>query len=434
VDSCGSSTCAPDDAGFLVVAPGATPGTPTAINSNGSSVVASAGYVGYSDQTTNQFSVVPVAGGTPIRVSTGSSGFGQQFALDGNTAAWIESVNGVPTPEAAPLPVTANQPWFLGNPTAPASYTIGSGTWNGEMVASAAMTSCSVAISQAGTLVRSLSCDAANTALGDATVSWDGRDAGGFTVPSGAYTWTLNAANASGALLNYDGSSTAVTGSITVTNTDVAAPAPTLKSAGSATQLSRSFLVVWSATDAASGVASYDVRYTRAAWNGKFGAPVTWKSATTATSASFTGLLGSEYCFSVRARDHAGNVSGFTANKCAAIPLDDRSLAASAGWKNLKGKAFFNGTARSTLKKGATLTRKGAIKGRAALVVDKGRNFGTIAVLYNGKVVKTFSLAATRTKTKVVLALPRINKGTVVIIKATSTKLVEIDGLLLARL
>lgn len=432
IGTCTQNSGCNNDAAFVNVAPGATPGTPTTFNGDGNTVAVSAGYVGYVDGTSGKFNVLPTAGGSATEVSANQM-FGGRFALDGNTAAWTESLNNVQTPEAAPLPVTANRPWFLGNPTAPASYTIGSGTWNGEMVTSAGLTSCTVAITHGTTLIRTLSCDATKTGLGDAVVSWDGRDSHGFTVASGTYSWTVNAANLDGTMLNYDGSSTAVTGNIAVTNPDVTAPSVTLRSAGSLTNLSKSIPVRWSATDAGSGVASYDVRYRRAAWNGGFGSYAMWKSGTTATSATLTGSPGYEYCFSVRARDHAGNVSGWTAQKCAAIPLDDRSLSASSGWKNITGSAFYLGTARQTAKKGVTLTRKGAIAGRAVLILDRGKNFGSIAVLYNGKVVKTFSLSYTKTQTKYQLALPKITKGTTVVIKTTSTRVVEVDGLLLAR-
>jgi len=48
-------------------------------------------------------------------------------------------------------------------------------------------------------------------------VSWDGKNSGGTLVPAGSYTWTLTGANADGALLDADGGSTAITGTIAVT-------------------------------------------------------------------------------------------------------------------------------------------------------------------------------------------------------------------------
>jgi hypothetical protein len=67
------------------------------------------------------------------------------------------------------------------------------------------------------------------------------------------------------------------------------------------------------------------------------------------------------------------------------------------------------------------------------LYVDKGKGFGSVGIYYNGKLVKTISLAATKTITKFAVALPAITKKTTVVIKTTSAKKVQIDGLLLAR-
>ncbi|MFL5757243.1 MAG: PKD domain-containing protein [Chloroflexota bacterium] len=214
---------------------------------------------------------------------------------------------------------------------------------------------------------------------------------------------------------------------------DTTAATANMVQPASTTALAKRFGVSWGGADA-NGIASFDVQYSKAAWNGKFGAPTLWTSGTTATSSSFTGVPGYEYCFSVRSQDKAGNVSGYGATKCTAIPLDDRSLAASAGWKKLTGKTFFLGTAMQAAANGKTLTRKGATAGRAVLYVDKGKGFGTITVLYNGKVVKKISLASTRLVTKFAVALPKVTKTTTIVIKTTSAKKVQIDGLLLARI
>lgn len=62
------------------------------------------------------------------------------------------------------------------------------------------------------------------------------------------------------------------------------------------------FTVRWTGEDLGSGIASYDV------WFNDDGGPLqAWLTATTATSASFTGVISHTYGFAVRARDHAGN-------------------------------------------------------------------------------------------------------------------------------
>ena len=152
------------------------------------------------------------------------------------------------------------------------------------------------------------------------------------------------------------------------------------------------------------------------------------------TSRTIAGKLGHEYCFSAYSGDVADNMSAQSAPRCTAIPLDDRSLQASAGWSRVSAKSFFNGTAMQASAGGRTLTRAGAIAGRAAVVVDKGRGFGSIVVLYNGKVVKTISLAASKTLTKQLITLPRILRLTKIVIKTMSSRRVQIDGLLLARI
>jgi len=66
---------------------------------------------------------------------------------------------------------------------------------------------------------------------------------------------------------------------------------------------SRVFTVHWRGSDDGSGIASYDVFYN------VDGGPLTaWITETVATSAPFTGTVGSTYGFAARARDRAGNV------------------------------------------------------------------------------------------------------------------------------
>jgi hypothetical protein len=215
---------------------------------------------------------------------------------------------------------------------------------------------------------------------------------------------------------------------------DTTPPTVSLAAPAANVSLSTRLSVAWTGSDA-SGVASYDVRYRKAAWNGLFGSYSTWLSATTARSAAFTGAYGSDYCFSTRARDVAGNVSGWTAQRCVAIPLDDRSLTASTGWRRLTGSAFFHGTYTQTATIGKTLTRTGVRKGRVALVATRAPGFGTVAVLYNGTLVKKVSLAYTTKQRKHVFLLPKFTASSgKIVIKSLNAKTVQIDGLVAARI
>ncbi|MFL5805200.1 MAG: hypothetical protein ACJ8CR_26100 [Roseiflexaceae bacterium] len=92
-------------------------------------------------------------------------------------------------------------------------------------------------------------------------------------------------------------------------------------------QVSPTFPITVSGTDATSSVASYDVEFR----DGVSGAWTGWLTGTTVTTASFTGLDGHTYSFRARARDNAGNISGYSAGDTqttvdATPPATDRFL------------------------------------------------------------------------------------------------------------
>ncbi|MBY0512804.1 MAG: carboxypeptidase regulatory-like domain-containing protein [Gemmataceae bacterium] len=89
----------------------------------------------------------------------------------------------------------------------------------------------------------------------------------------------------------------------TVLNTIDVAPPTSSVSALAATQSSTTFTVNWSGTDAGSGVAFYDVYVSDNA--GPF---TPFRTATTATSAAFTGVAGHTYAFYSVATDNVGLV------------------------------------------------------------------------------------------------------------------------------
>jgi hypothetical protein len=132
---------------------------------------------------------------------------------DQGVAAWVDE-SGTPVVSALPTH-TAAAPRSLGNAAGQLTAVAGKPwSWAGEVVASAPFTSCAVRITSGAAVVRTLPCDAAGAAQGDALVTWDGRNAAGVAVAAGAYTWTLVAGNRDGALLAADGSATPVTGTI----------------------------------------------------------------------------------------------------------------------------------------------------------------------------------------------------------------------------
>ena len=90
--------------------------------------------------------------------------------------------------------------------------------------------------------------------------------------------------------------------------------------------------------------------------------PASWSKVTGAqalATGSFqvTGLArGTTYCFRAVATDQAGNRSVASTQTCTARLLDDPSLTRSKGWKTVRAKSFYGGSATRTTLKGKKLT------------------------------------------------------------------------------
>lgn len=182
-----------------------------------------------------------------------------------------------------------------------------------------------------------------------------------------------------------------------------------------------------------SSVASFQVRRKTAPWNGSFGAweyPASW-STIVANSLNVALSASKTTCFAARSRDVAGNPSPWSATRCTARPLDDRSLAASSGWTRVTGSAFYLGTATRSSQKGAVLTRTSVRASRLALVATTCQTCGTVGVYIGSTLVAKVSLTRATTTNRALIVLPAfsLRSGTVTIKVLTSQKLVRIDGL-----
>ncbi|MBV9821105.1 MAG: hypothetical protein JO144_02585 [Actinobacteria bacterium] len=253
------------------------------------------------------------------------------------------------------------------------------------------------------------------------------RDTGLTT--GGRYYYTLVASNAAG-----DGP-----GSDQATATaDASAPRPVLTRPAAAVQSARAIAVSYSASDTGSGVAGYDVRYRVAAWNGGFGGygyPAAWQH-TMATAQTLTGTPGHEYCVGVRSRDRLGNLSAWTADRCTALPLDDRSLsAATSGWSRTSSTGSYLGTLTRTRTAGAQLRLTGAQTDRFALVVAQCPSCGSVALYLNNAYWRTVSTYAATTRRAVVLLQPPFSqRGTTITLRNVSAgRDLIVDGLAVLR-
>ncbi|MCY7373635.1 MAG: DUF1906 domain-containing protein [Spirochaetaceae bacterium] len=193
----------------------------------------------------------------------------------------------------------------------------------------------------------------------------------------------------------------------------------------------------WAGGVSSSAVASYDVRWRRARWDGRYDAwrlPASWQ-ATANLDAPLGMKAGYTYCVSVRARNRAGQLSAWTGSRCLSRALDDRRLAASAGWRTRSGGMYYGGTFRATTVKGATLTRIGAKLKRIGVVATTCRVCGVVNVLVDGKKVGRLDLAAPSTRRRQVLMLPAFTRqsGTITVKVRSSGKRVQIDGIVVSR-
>jgi hypothetical protein len=185
-------------------------------------------------------------------------------------------------------------------------------------------------------------------------------------------------------------------------------------------------------------VANTDVRWIRAPFNGPYGAavyPRSWQ-ATTAARATLSGAApGYTYCFSARARDNAGNVSPWSPPRCSAVALDDRSLAATAGWSRVTGNAFYRSTATVTARPGVSLVRTRVQARYIYLVATRSPSSGIVGVYWNGHLVKVVNLhARTTTRQRVLgVAFFRTLHGGTLVIRTLTRQPVQIDGVVLAR-
>lgn len=219
---------------------------------------------------------------------------------------------------------------------------------------------------------------------------------------------------------------------------DTTAPVASMTAPAKPFQKAEAFSVSWSGSDT-SGVTSYDVFYKKAPYNGDFGAPIPWKSATTTTSSVFTGLPGETYCFFVQARDAAGNLSVASGERCTAVPIDDKTLSASSGsWARKTGSGYYLNTYSKSSSKNAELSLSGVQTKRLGILVTKCPNCGTIQVYQDATLLKKINLDSPSTKKQQLIPVTSVpystvQTGTIRVKIITTSKAVLIEGLATSR-
>ena len=113
-----------------------------------------------------------------------------------------------------------------------------------------------------------------------------------------------------------------------------------------------------------------------------YGAYVTFKSATTATSGAFTGTAGRTYCFSVRARECLQQSRRLGDTFCVGFPVDERTMTAAGTWTKVSSSSYYMSTGMTSTSAGATLKLPVAYR-RLYLVATKCSGCGSVKV-YRG--------------------------------------------------
>jgi hypothetical protein len=176
---------------------------------------------------------------------------------------------------------------------------------------------------------------------------------------------------------------------------DATAPTVTLTQPGAVLLTHRKITLAWSSPNAGPG-ARHQIRYRSAsAWSG-FGGYALWREQSTA-GATFEGSPGRTYCFQVNVIDAAGNQSGWSNERCSAVPLDDRSGTAS-GVDRGTGSSFYQGTISIGRRTGGSLTFSNVRARSFSVLVQMCSSCRYIDVYWNGTVIKKMNLQSSTAK------------------------------------
>jgi hypothetical protein len=214
---------------------------------------------------------------------------------------------------------------------------------------------------------------------------------------------------------------------------DATAPTTTFGTAPSVLT-STTATLTWTATDlGGSRVASHDVRQRSAAPSGRLGGyvyPTSWR-ALRARGLAARLSPGYQYCWSVRARDVAGNVGPWSAERCTAVALDDRALRATSGWTRGTSTSAAYGTWSRARRSRVSLTRASVEGRRIALVVTTCPTCGSVDVVHAGRTLGRVSLRSPTTAHRQVRLLPAqsVTRSGTVVVRTTSSRTVYVDGM-----
>jgi GH25 family lysozyme M1 (1,4-beta-N-acetylmuramidase) len=308
------------------------------------------------------------------------------------------------------IPAAATAPAVAGAPAV--GYTIRStaGTWTGT--------------APIATRLVWQRCDA----TGHSCQTIPGQSGLAYTPAAADYRHTLRIAVAARNRLG----TTIATSAVTASVADRTPPTvPVVDAPTHGFQSGTSFTGAWHSTDTLSGVASYDVIVRRSP---SAGAEGVWQPLATATAQStlpLTAAPGVTTCLRARAHDAAGNTSGWSQTRCATVPIHPSSFGRIGHW-------WVNSTtgAVSTLSAGASLYRRNLVADDIGVFARTCPTCGSISIVWNGRVLRTASLArATAGETLIVVLVGgTAQTGNLTVVSTLARRPVVLDGISVLRL
>ena len=177
-----------------------------------------------------------------------------------------------------------------------------------------------------------------------------------------------------------------------------------------------------------SGVSSYDVQTRSASYGGGLGSWVALRTATTLTSVSKVTTPGSEWCFRFRARDLAGNVSGWSAGRCSSLAIENKLLARSAKTSLLASARAGDKSITQLNATNASVQTRRSVTGRTlAIWAIAGPTRGQVAVYVGGVKRTTLSTRAPTVQRKM-FTVSTTRAGVVKLVRV-GTRSVAVDAI-----
>ena len=197
--------------------------------------------------------------------------------------------------------------------------------------------------------------------------------------------------------------------------------------------------ISWGRPVASSAVTSYQVRIRTATPTRAF---TSWTVPTAWTAVTGTRVLaaispGATECFSVRAKNRAGQVGPWSPVRCTSRPLDDRQASSlSRGWRVATSRSLYLGREVGMWLRGATWRLDGVTVARVGVVATTCPTCGSVRISLGARVLGTISLTTRTVVFQNVLTLPAFPTASgplTLTVISPNGRYVWIDGVLASR-